>query len=729
MTYDTLAHTATGACLAVDGATELAGLDLTATTHTNAGTYTNDPWTFTDVTGNYNDANSTVNDLIGKAAASCSVTGYSVTYDAAAHTATGSCTGIGAVPLAGLDLTGTTHTNAGSHSDPWTFTDPTGNYLSQNALVSDTIARANADCTSIAGYAATYDTNPHTATGACFALDGTTALAGLDLSGTTHTNAGTYPNDPWTFTDATGNYKDDSGTVNDSIGKASQTIDFTTTPPPTVNLGDSYTVAATATDGGAVTFRIDSASASVCSMATATQVHFDARGACVVVGSEPGNSNYLAGTGQQSIPVSDIPPTCTDASATVNTVIMNAPKTGTMGTTGSPTCTDAEGDVPLTYSVDTQGTQGTASFTGSQWTYTPAANALGSDSFTVLAHDTLSAFSAPSTVTVNIVNRPVKAKTDAVTVAAINPKSINVLANDLAGYLASAPKDNQDPGQPLTIKAVSQGTLGTVSTDGHTVRYDPNGCSYGSDLFSYTVSDGLTTGTAYVAVTVAKPGQGGISKTPLTNTPTAGFILGSKTSATVPVRVAWCGLTSTSAKTFRVVQSSNGGVSFPTTLYASTKLTSTTRSVTVGGNYAWRVRTVDGSRRVSAYATSLTSRVLRFQDTDASIVYTAGWSQLKSSSFSGGSELYATSTAATATLALPAGTRAFAIVSSRASNRGSFRVYVDGNLVATVSQKVTKAVYQIVVYARSVTSTAPHTIVILPAGNGRIDLDAILTLQ
>jgi hypothetical protein len=42
-------------------------------------------------------------------------------------------------------------------------------------------------------------------------------LAGLDLSGTTHTNAGTYNNDPWTFTDATGNYNDDSGTVNDAI--------------------------------------------------------------------------------------------------------------------------------------------------------------------------------------------------------------------------------------------------------------------------------------------------------------------------------------------------------------------------------------------------------------------------------------------------------------------------------------------------------------------------------
>jgi len=71
----------------------LSGLDLSGTTHTNAGAYT-DPWTFTDVTGNYNNDSATVADTIAKADPVCTVTGYSVTYDAAAHTATGSCLGV-----------------------------------------------------------------------------------------------------------------------------------------------------------------------------------------------------------------------------------------------------------------------------------------------------------------------------------------------------------------------------------------------------------------------------------------------------------------------------------------------------------------------------------------------------------------------------------------------------------------------------------------------------------
>ena len=42
----------------------LAGLDLSATQHTAVGVYTGDAWTFTDVTGNYNNANGTVDNLI-----------------------------------------------------------------------------------------------------------------------------------------------------------------------------------------------------------------------------------------------------------------------------------------------------------------------------------------------------------------------------------------------------------------------------------------------------------------------------------------------------------------------------------------------------------------------------------------------------------------------------------------------------------------------------------------
>ena len=48
----------------------------------------------------------------------------------------------------------------------------------------------------------------------------------MNLAGTTHTNAGTTT-DTWTFTDATGNYNNQSGTVNDSIAKANATLSVT----------------------------------------------------------------------------------------------------------------------------------------------------------------------------------------------------------------------------------------------------------------------------------------------------------------------------------------------------------------------------------------------------------------------------------------------------------------------------------------------------------------------
>ena len=102
----------------------LVGLDLSLTTHTNAGTYSADAWTFTDGTGNYNDASGTVSDSIAKADAAIVVTGYSVTYDARPTPPPARPRACNAESLAGLDLTGTTHTNAGTYAtDPWTFTD------------------------------------------------------------------------------------------------------------------------------------------------------------------------------------------------------------------------------------------------------------------------------------------------------------------------------------------------------------------------------------------------------------------------------------------------------------------------------------------------------------------------------------------------------------------------------------------------------------------------------
>ena len=76
---------------------------------------------------------------VTKADPTCTVIPYNVAYDGNAHTDTGACTGVMDEELAGLDLTGTTHTTVGSYTDPWSFTDVTGNYNDAAGTVNDEI--------------------------------------------------------------------------------------------------------------------------------------------------------------------------------------------------------------------------------------------------------------------------------------------------------------------------------------------------------------------------------------------------------------------------------------------------------------------------------------------------------------------------------------------------------------------------------------------------------------
>jgi hypothetical protein len=79
---------------------------------------------------------------IEKATPSCEVTGYSLEYDREAHTASGICTGVLDEELAGLDLSGTSHSDVGTYAgDLWSFTDVTGNYNDQNGSVDDEITK------------------------------------------------------------------------------------------------------------------------------------------------------------------------------------------------------------------------------------------------------------------------------------------------------------------------------------------------------------------------------------------------------------------------------------------------------------------------------------------------------------------------------------------------------------------------------------------------------------
>ncbi len=77
---------------------------------------------------------------VNKATPTIVLTPYSVTYDGNAHAATGAATGVNGESLAGLNLSGTTHTNPGTYVDTWTFTDFTGNYNNASGTVTDSIS-------------------------------------------------------------------------------------------------------------------------------------------------------------------------------------------------------------------------------------------------------------------------------------------------------------------------------------------------------------------------------------------------------------------------------------------------------------------------------------------------------------------------------------------------------------------------------------------------------------
>jgi len=158
---------------------------------------------------------------ITKANAVISVSGYTGVYDGNAHGASGTATGVKGEDLSSsLDL-GSTFTNVPGDTAHWTFTGGT-NHNDASGDVAIEISKADAAIV-VTPYSVTYDGDPHTATGTATGVK-SESLSGLDLSGTTHTNAGTYNSDPWTFTDVTGNYNDASGTVDDNIGQKTASV-------------------------------------------------------------------------------------------------------------------------------------------------------------------------------------------------------------------------------------------------------------------------------------------------------------------------------------------------------------------------------------------------------------------------------------------------------------------------------------------------------------------------
>ncbi|MEC8554359.1 MAG: Ig-like domain-containing protein [Planctomycetota bacterium] len=178
-------------------------------------------------------------------------------------------------------------------------------------------------------------------------------------------------------------------------------------------------------------------------------------------------------------------PTANDDTATVD-------EDNSIGISVLGNDSDPDGDI-LTVASFTNPSNGSVSNSNNVLTYTPNVNYNGSDSFTYTINDgNNNTATATVNVTINAVNDNPVANNDSVFTNENAAVSINVLSND-----------TDVDGDSLFVSALTNGSNGSVSNNNNgTVTYTPNNGFFGTDTFTYTVSDGVATDTATVTVTV-----------------------------------------------------------------------------------------------------------------------------------------------------------------------------------------------------------------------------------
>ena len=266
------ANTGCGTTNVTGGTSGNPGVATCTTSSLNAGSYTIIATYSGDA--NHGGSSGTLNQTVNPATATVTLSNLSQTYTGSALSPTVTTTPAGL----STSLTGAPDTNAGSY--PVTATITNSNYTGS---ASGTFVIAPAAAT------VTLSKLTQTYTGSALSPTVTTTPAGLStsLTGAPDTNAGSYP---VTATITNSNYTAAPASGTFVINKAPQTITFTTPAPSNAGYNSSFTVAATASSGLAVTYT----SSGACSNSGATYTMTAPTGTCTVTAGQSGNSNYVA---------------------------------------------------------------------------------------------------------------------------------------------------------------------------------------------------------------------------------------------------------------------------------------------------------------------------------------------------------------------------------------------------------------------------------------------------
>jgi hypothetical protein len=231
----------------------------TSTAPSLAGTYTVTAHTAGDANNNAGDSSATAL-AINKFNPLMSALGGTGTYTGTPHAGSGQALGGAGESLpVTLSYSGTSGTTYGPTATPPANA---GAYLVTTHTVGDANNNAGDSSPSalqinkatativVTAYCVDFDGSAHTATGTATGVL-SEALTGLVLTGTTHTTAGTYLGDAWSFTNP--NYSDAGGTVNDSIVNAAITAPVTSFTASTGNIASVAGAGAGATYNWSIT--------------------------------------------------------------------------------------------------------------------------------------------------------------------------------------------------------------------------------------------------------------------------------------------------------------------------------------------------------------------------------------------------------------------------------------------------------------------------------------------
>ncbi len=157
---------------------------------------------------------------------------------------------------------------------------------------------------------------------------------------------------------------------------------------------------------------------------------------------------------------------------------------------------------------------------------------------------------------------------------------------------------------------------------------------------------------------------------------------------------------------------------------------SVTTSLRYGSSYLFRLRATDGAGNVGGPVDGPTVTPTLHGDSTTLATYGAGWTTVSSSGATGARLHTASKAGATMTFAFTG--RAVALVAPKGTSRGSVKVYVDGVLDSTVSLYRASAQSQVVVFAKSWTTKAAHSVklvVVGTAGHPRVDVDGFVVIR